>query len=58
VRIRRCSTDAASRRRLEEFQAANPRGRHGAIEYRLDDFGLDATAVRARLRCYREHFGI
>jgi hypothetical protein len=51
-------TDAASRRRLEEYQAANPRGRHGAIEYRLDDFGLDATAVRARLRCYRERFGI
>ena len=51
-------TDAASRRRLEEYQAANPRGRHGTIEHRLDDFGLDAATVRARLHSYRKRFGV
>ncbi len=52
------SADAVTRRRFEEHQAANPRGRHGTIDYRLEDFGLDATALRTRLRFYSEHFGV
>ncbi len=50
--------DAATRRRLEEYQAANPRGRHGTIAYRLEEFGLDAASLRARLRFYSDHFAV
>jgi hypothetical protein len=50
--------DSTTRRRLEEYQAANPRGRHGTIEYRLDEFGLDAASLRTRLRLYTDHFAV
>ena len=50
--------EATTRRRLEEYQAANPRGRHGTIEYRLEPFGLDAASLRARLRFYSDRFGV
>jgi len=52
------AADASVRRRFEQYQAANPRGRHGTIEYRLDDFGLDPAPLRARLRPYIERFGV
>ncbi len=48
----------AMRRRFEEYQAANPRGRNGTIEYRLEDFGLDPSALRARLRSYTHRFAV
>jgi len=51
-------TDASVRRRFEEYQAANPRGRHGTIEYRFEDFGPDAAALRARLSAYVERFSV
>lgn len=51
-------TDASVRRRFEEYQAANPRGRHGTIEYRLEDFGLDAATLRRRLAGYVERFAV
>jgi hypothetical protein len=50
--------EAPTRRRLEEYQAANPRGRHGTIEYRLEEFGLDAASLRRRLRFYSDHFAV
>ena len=50
--------DSTTRRRLEEYQAANPRGRHGTIDYRLEDFGLDAASLRKRLRFYSDRFGV
>lgn len=50
--------DASVRRRFEEYQAANPRGRHGTIEYRLEDFGLDGAALRRRLAGYVERFAV
>ncbi|RIL07940.1 MAG: sulfotransferase [Proteobacteria bacterium] len=46
------------RRRFERYQAAHPRGRHGRVDYRLADFGLDAGAIRARLRAYAMQFGV
>jgi hypothetical protein len=50
--------DPSVRRRFEECQAANPRGRHGAIDYRLGDLGLDADALRERMRLYAERYGV
>jgi Sulfotransferase family len=50
--------DASVRLHFEQYQAANPRGRHGTIDYRLADFGLDAAPLRARLRPYVERFGV
>ena len=47
-------TDAA----LRAFLAANPRGKHGAVAYRLEPLGLDAGALRARLRFYADRFGV
>jgi hypothetical protein len=44
--------------RLRAYQEANPRGRHGTIDYRLEDFGLDAGERRAALRAYSERFGV
>lgn len=46
---------AASARR---FLAQNPRGKHGAIRYRLEDLGLDAGALRERFRFYQERFDV
>jgi hypothetical protein len=37
---------------------ANPRGKHGTIEYRLADVGLDEAERRAALRFYSDHFGV
>ncbi len=37
---------------------ANPRGKHGRIRYRLDEFGLDEKSCRERLGFYQKHYGI
>jgi hypothetical protein len=44
--------------RLRRFVAANPRGKHGGIAYRLEDVGLDPAERRRALRFYQEHFGV
>jgi hypothetical protein len=44
--------------RLRAYQEANPRGRHGTIEYRLEDFGLGESERRRALRDYSEAFGV
>ncbi len=50
-------TDAA-RAAVRTFMDANPRGKHGTIEYRLADVGLDEAERRAALRFYSDHFGV
>jgi hypothetical protein len=50
-------TDAA-RAAVRAFMDANPRGKHGTIEYRLADVGLDEAERRAALRFYSDHFGV
>ena len=48
----------AARANVERFLAANPRGKHGLIDYRLSDVGLDAGERRRALRFYQERFGV
>jgi hypothetical protein len=50
-------TDAA-RAAIRAFMDANPRGKHGTIDYRLEDVGLDGAERRAALRFYRDHFDV
>jgi Sulfotransferase family len=38
--------------------AANPQGKHGKHDYRLEDYGLTANGVRAHFKDYCEKFGI
>ena len=45
---------AAIRAHLEE----SPRGKHGAILYRLEDLGLDERELREKLRFYQERFDV
>jgi hypothetical protein len=48
----------ASERAIRGYLDASPRGRHGSIDYRLDDLGLDARERRAALRFYSERFAV
>lgn len=51
-------TDAA-RRALDDHMVANPRGRHGRVEYDLrGDFGVDPDALRDRFAFYFERFSV
>lgn len=43
---------------MRAYLAANPRGKHGAHSYRLEDFGLDSDERRAALRSYQERFAV
>ncbi len=43
---------------MSDFMVHNPRGRHGAVLYDLDQFGLDADALRRDFRFYIDRFGI
>ncbi len=43
---------------MRAFLAANPRGKHGAHTYRLEDFGLDAAERRKALRFYQQRFNV
>ena len=44
--------------RMRRFLTENPRDKHGAHRYRLEDAGLDAAVERERYRPYQERFGI
>jgi hypothetical protein len=46
------------RERVRGFLDANPKGKHGSIDYRLEDLGLDARELRERMRFYCERFGV
>jgi hypothetical protein len=48
----------ATRAAIRAFMDVNPRGKHGTIDYRLEDVGLDAAERRAALRFYSEHFHV
>jgi hypothetical protein len=41
-------------RGMRRFMAENPRGKHGAHRYELDDFGLALGEIRERFRDYCE----
>jgi hypothetical protein len=38
--------------------ADHPRGKFGAIEYDLTEFGLDAAVLRRRMDFYTKRFGV
>lgn len=50
--------DPAARAAFTAYQDAHPRGRHGTIEYRLEDFEIDAAERRSALGFYSERFGL
>ena len=47
-----------ARRNMSAWATENPRGAHGAHEYALEEFGIDATGVRDRFAFYTERFAI
>ncbi|MDH3687604.1 MAG: sulfotransferase, partial [Myxococcales bacterium] len=49
---------AAAEGAMRAFLASNPRGKHGAHDYRLEDFGLDPDERRHALAFYCERFGV
>ncbi len=51
-------TNREARERIEQWMDANPRGKHGAVRYRLETFGLDPQERRAALRFYQEFFAV
>ncbi len=45
--------------RINDYLAANPRGKYGQVAYDLaGDFGVDIAALRRRFRFYYERFGV
>ena len=44
--------------RMQAYLDANPRGKHGAHRYRLEDYGLDAAELRRRLKFYTDRFDV
>jgi Sulfotransferase family len=49
---------AAARESMSRFLAANPKDKHGAHRYTLEQFGLDRAALTRRFRSYCERFEI
>ena len=47
-----------TRRRMQAYVAANPRGKHGEHRYSHEDFGLDRAALAPRFSEYCERFGL
>ena len=43
---------------MDQFVADHPRGRHGAVEYDITQFGLDPVERRAAMRFYTDRFGV
>ena len=50
--------DERARASMADFMAEHPRGRFGAVEYDLAQFGLDAAERRKALAFYTERFGV
>ena len=50
--------DAATQARVRAFLEDNQKGKHGTIDYRLEDLGQDERALRERLRFYSERFEV
>jgi hypothetical protein len=47
-----------ARAAMRRFVAEHPRGRHGAVEYDLAQFGLDRAERRSALRFYSDRFAV
>jgi hypothetical protein len=47
-----------ARAAIDLFAKRNVRDKHGRIDYRLEDLGLDAGDLRTRFRFYQDHFDI
>ncbi len=47
-----------SREAMQSFMAAHPRGRHGTIVYRPEEFGIDRAERHRALDDYIEQFGV
>ena len=45
-------------RPMRAWLAANPQHKHGALRYRLEEFGLRLSEVRAAFRDYTDHFAL
>jgi hypothetical protein len=50
--------DRRTRAALDAYHRANPRDRHGRIEYDFASIGLDEGEVRERLGFYRDRIGV
>lgn len=50
--------DQRAREAMASFMAAHPRGRHGAVDYDLAQFGLDGAERRQALAFYTDRFGV
>ena len=49
---------ASARNAMQAHVEANPKGRHGAHEYKLEDWGLTPEHVRERFAPYAERFDV
>jgi hypothetical protein len=49
---------SAAQGAMRDYLAANPRGRHGTVQYLLEDFGIDPDERRRALRFYRDRFDL
>jgi hypothetical protein len=49
---------AEAERRMREYLASKPQGRHGEHRYEFEHTGFDLAAERERFRPYRERFGL
>ncbi len=47
-----------TRRAMDAFMAEHPRGRHGTIVYRPEEFGIDRAERQRAMESYMERFGV
>jgi hypothetical protein len=52
------SFSAEAERRMRDYLASKPKGKHGEHRYEFDHTGFDLAAERERFRPYRERFGL
>jgi hypothetical protein len=45
-------------KRMRDYLAKKPKGKHGAHRYEFESTGLDLVAERERFRAYRERYGV
>ena len=49
---------AEAERRMRDYLANKPRGKHGEHRYAFEHTGFDLAAERERFRAYRERYGV
>ena len=49
---------AEAERRMRDYLAAKPKGKHGDHRYEFEHTGFDLAAERERFRAYRERYGV